>query len=236
MTRVPLAVSLLFILFILPAEAGIADNWHHLATQVRDGKIAKAKARAELIELHQQLLATYGDQSSDETFVFPVQGYGAKAIEGVRGEGFQPKGYSFYDGNRHGGHPAHDIFIHDRNFDCRDDRTGQEVTIVSCCSGVVLSVNPSWTYPSDIRGGIYVWLFAPQQKRYYYYAHLASATVKPGDWLTAGQAIGTLGRTGKNAWPRRSPTHLHFMALDFANGAMVPYNTYPDLIRATTSP
>ena len=55
---------------------------------------------------------------------------------------------------------------------------------------------------------------------------------REGDIVEAGQAIGTLGRTGKNAYPKRSPTHLHFSCLSFDNGKMTPYNTYTDLLRA----
>jgi hypothetical protein len=40
-----------------------------------------------------------------------------------------------------------------------------------------------------------------------------------------GAVIGTLGRTGTNAFPPRSPTHLHFMLLRAAD--MAPVDPYP---------
>ncbi|MGH3024772.1 MAG: M23 family metallopeptidase [Gaiellaceae bacterium] len=41
------------------------------------------------------------------------------------------------------------------------------------------------------------------------YAHLAKARVKPGEWVTAGQRIGTAGCTGSC-----SGVHLHFQMWD----------------------
>jgi len=55
-----------------------------------------------------------------------------------------------------------------------------------------------------------------------------------GDMVKAGDTIALLGRTGKNAWPKRSPTHLHFMCLAFDNGRMTPHDTYRGLLDAIT--
>ncbi|AJE03222.1 M23 family metallopeptidase [Geobacter pickeringii] len=217
----------------LPAHAGICDDWDLLEKKVRDGAIGKEAAREEIVGLHGRLLATYRDgDARPAPLVFPVQGYGPRAIGGRRGNGYQPAGYRFYDGNRHGGHPAHDIFIRDRNQDGRDDATGEPVSIVSASAGVVVATNPQWERPSRIRGGKYVWVLDPATERYYYYAHLAEVKVAPGQRVEAGTVVGILGRTGRNAYPRRSPTHLHFMCLDFDGGRMTPRNTYRELLPA----
>jgi murein DD-endopeptidase MepM/ murein hydrolase activator NlpD len=39
-------------------------------------------------------------------------------------------------------------------------------------------------------------------------AHLGSTSVKPNDTVTAGQEVGTAGRTGNT--PKSGDTHLHF--------------------------
>ena len=78
-----LLATVFFFLPLLAAHGGVADDWHRLATQVRDGQLAKETARQQVMALHRQLLASYGDRQSDGKFVFPMQGYGAAAIGGV---------------------------------------------------------------------------------------------------------------------------------------------------------
>ena len=73
----------------------------------------------------------------------------------VNVSGYQPKGYDYFDGNKHGGHPAHDIFIHDRNQDNIDDNTGRPVDILSVSNGVVIACEQDWNTDSDLRGGKY---------------------------------------------------------------------------------
>ena len=224
-------LALLLITFqAASSSAGVCDEWNLLDKAVRDRTIPGALARQKVIALHELLLTTYGNKVVTNATTFPVKGYGVHWVGGKSGNGYRPSGYSFYDGNRHGGHPAHDIFIRDRNQDCLDDVTGAAVEIVAFTEGVVVATNPAWEYPSTIRGGKYVWIFQPATERYHYYAHLADVAVSPGDLVTAGDVIGHLGRTGKNAYPRRSPTHLHFMTLSFANGRMVPWNSYRQLL------
>ena len=58
--------------------------------------------------------------------------------------------------------------------------------------------------------------------------------MKAGERVQAGQVVGTIGRTGKNAWPRRSQTHLHFGLWDAST--FRPVNSYPLLRRATGGP
>lgn len=215
-----------------PCIAADHDAWNILEKQTRDGRIDKAEAKTRIIVLHKKLRNDYSRMVKDETLYFPVLGYGPKAIGGVRGSGFRPKHYDFYDGNRHGGHPAHDLFVKDENQDSLDDDTGKPIPVVAYASGVVLAVNTEWDYPSEIRSGKYLWLFSPALERYCYYVHLSAVLVKPGDVVKAGQPIGLLGRTGKNAFPKRSPTHLHFSCLSFDNGNMTPYNTYQELLTA----
>jgi len=242
LTRFPIALiclSLLFLAGTARAESSTpspCEEWNSLQQAVRDGTMGREDARGEIIRLDARLREAYAGKSVRSPFHFPVKGYGPDSIGGERGSGFRPAGYNFYDGNRHGGHPAHDLFIRDNSGDGLDDVTGGPVEVVSMSDGVVIGVNPSWEHPSAIRGGIYLWVYDPADGLYYYYAHLALVFVAPGDRLKAGDTIALLGRTGKNAWPRRSPTHLHFMCLAFDKGRMTPRDSYRHLLEAVAGP
>jgi hypothetical protein len=160
-----------------------------------------------------------------------LEGYGPRDIGGKGGSGYQVKGYDFFDGNRHKGHPGHDIFIRDRDQDSLDDVTGKPVHAISSSSGIVVSTHSGWEPYSPIRGGNYIWIFEPIKGRYYYYAHLAEVFVKVGQIVGRGERIGTVGRTGKNANPKRSPTHLHCSVHQSVEGDPHPVNPYGDLVR-----
>lgn len=242
LTRFPLIIMCLFLLFIAATACAESspqtpcEEWNSLQLAIRDGTMGREDARGEIIRLDARLREACAGKSVRSPFHFPVKGYGPDSIGGERGSGFRPAGYNFYDGNRHGGHPAHDLFIRDNSGDGLDDATLKPVEVVSMSDGVVIGVNPSWEYPSAIRGGVYVWVYDPADGLYYYYAHLARVFVAPGDRVKAGDTIALLGRTGKNAWPRRSPTHLHFMCLAFDKGRMTPRDTYRHLLAAVAAP
>ena len=223
-------------LALAAAEANPLADWDRYEKQVRDQVLAKDSLRAMFPGI---LAAVQGGPSTnvggDSDWTFPVHGY---SLASVGKGGFKPgiyyggsdiKGYDFFDGNRHGGHPAYDIFIRDKNRDSRDDRTGKPVPVVAPIRLVVLSTDDSWKPGSAMRGGNYVWALAPGSGMLLYFAHLDSISARPGDTLTTGQTLGTVGRTGKNAYAARSPTHLHFMALWLENGIPVPFDYFPRL-------
>ena len=212
------------------AGSNPAVGWQNLERKIRDGKILKTEAAAAINEINNKLkqyLSVSGFESSPfDGWVFPVKGYDKNAT-GKRG--YAPKGYNFFDGNKHGGHPAYDIFIRDKNFDCLDDKTKRSVEIMSLSSGIVISANTGWKRTSDIRGGNYVYIYDDVSNYIFYYAHLDKIFVKTGQFLKAGDVIAILGRTGKNAYPHRSPTHLHLMVLN-AN-TMKPVDIYYRLMK-----
>lgn len=225
-------LTLLLLLTIIPALSActsVCDNWNHLQKAIRDNQIDRKVAERKIIELDKRLLQEYSGMIGNSPSSFPVKGCGKDCVGGSNGSGYQPAGYDFYDGNRHRGHPAHDLFIHDREQSGLDDATGKPAEVVAFADGVVTGVNTAWEYPSAIRGGIYIWIFNAESNRFYYYAHLAKALVKSGQVVKSGDTIGLLGRTGKNAWAKRSPTHLHFMCLSFDGGRMTPHNTWLEL-------
>ena len=162
---------------------------------------------------------------------FPWKAIPEVPSEARREAGIKSQGYDFFDGNRHKGHPGHDIFIRDRDQDGNDDSTGKPVNVISASSGIVVSVNLNWEPSSPIRGGNYIWIYEPSKSRYYYYAHLNEIFVKIGRIVSRGERIGTVGRTGKNAYPKRSPTHLHFTVHPLAEGYPRPVDPYRELVK-----
>jgi peptidoglycan LD-endopeptidase LytH len=222
----------LFLLSFLVTPVDPITSWNRFEKSVRDQTINKEQAKGEFPALYQELKAICGKHPFKEStsWRFPVQGYG---IRDMGAGGFRPhirygsspiKGYDFYDGNRHGGHPAYDLFIRDKNFDSLDDKTGKPVFIIAPADLLILSTEDSWTPDSPIRGGRYIWALDPLHDRMLYFAHLHSIVVHAGDYIAAGTMIGTVGRTGKNAVPKRSPTHLHMMVLTVQNGAFIPFD------------
>ncbi len=167
-------------------------------------------------------------------WVFPLQGYNSKAIGGYNGNGYQDKGYHYLDGNKHLAHPAHDIFIRDKNQDCLDDKTNLPVNVLAIENGMVVACTNDWDSKSNLRGGKYIWIYHPSEHFFTYYAHNGTIFVRPYQWVKQGQKIAEVGRTGYNAYKKRSPTHLHFSAFKLVDGLPVPFNPYKQLTKAIT--
>jgi peptidoglycan LD-endopeptidase LytH len=214
-------------------------QFDRLNTFVRDGLIDRETARNGIKELLPRLKAYFyangGTDSPENEWVFPVQGYNQKSIGGVNGNGYIPKGYDYFDGNKHVGHPAHDIFITDKNQDGLDDNTHKPVNVLAMKSGVVVATANEWAVGSDLRGGKYVYVFEPLTNSLIYYAHNSEVFVKPGDVVKAGGILATVGRSGKSANASRSPTHLHIARFAVADdGYPKPYDLYQVLLKART--
>jgi hypothetical protein len=229
-----------FFLFALPSFSNPLEDWDKFEKAVRDQRIAKAEAKQEFPALMDSIVsfARRFTFSPRDHWIFPVHGH---SLPDVGKGGFKPDirygsspimGYDFYDGNLHGGHPAYDIFIADKNMDCLDDRNGKPCDIVAPEDIIVLSCFTTWEQGSDLRGGNYLWGFEMATRRLFYFAHLRSIAVRPGDFCKAGTPLGVMGRTGKNAAHSRSPTHLHFMVLDARNAQLLPVDTWKFLERS----
>jgi murein DD-endopeptidase MepM/ murein hydrolase activator NlpD len=211
------------------AAAGDAvEGWQQFERRVRDGQISVEEGLREIERWAEVLNTAYPADQFGRSVFFPLRGYGLQSIGGKNGEGYRPAGYEFLGGNRHKGHPAQDIFIHDRNQDGLDDRTGRPVEVLALADGVVLSTFSEWE-PKEtfkhIRGGNYIWIYHPGLGIISYCAHLQDVFLEPGARVEGGGSIATLGRTGTQAYPMRSPTHLHLMLLWASD--MTPINAYP---------
>lgn len=210
-------------------------DFNSLNNKIRDRTILKEEAIRQiqllLPELKLYFYKNGGKNILRESFVFPVQGYNSKAIGGKNGSGYIASGFNYFDGNNHAGHPAHDIFIADKNQDCIDDKTKQPVNILSMSAGIVIATEPNWDTTSNLRGGKYIWIYDPSSNSLFYYAHSSNIFVKPCDIVKPGDIIATVGRTGLNAFRKKSPTHLHVMQLKLdSNNFPQPYNCYKELI------
>ena len=205
--------------------------------EIRDGKLSKEKIISKLILFIPYLKNEYyrqgGKDYNTNNWVFPLQGYTSRNIGGNNGEGYVEGKYNFFDGNKHTGHPAHDIFINDANQDCLDDKTKEQVNVLSVSGGIVVAIEQEWDTSSNLRGGKYVWIYEPHTNSLYYYAHNDTVFVKTCDIVEPGDKISIVGRTGLNAYKKRSPTHLHFMLLTLKEDlTLVPVNPYENLIKA----
>lgn len=244
MNRLLYIIVLVFI--FLPAATfsqnetlkSLCEQFNAVNTQVRDGEITKSQAKEIIANLLSKIRTQFflegGVEYEIEQWVFPLRGYGPSAIGGTNGSGYNAKGYSYFDGNKHGGHPAHDIFIKDKNQDCLDDRTGEAVDVLSISSGVVVALEKNWDTDSDLRGGIYIWIYDTKTDALFYYAHNRKLTVELGDIVKPGDKIAEVGRTGLNAYKKRSPTHLHLTYLKVNGGDLTPANPYEYLIKIKT--
>jgi murein DD-endopeptidase MepM/ murein hydrolase activator NlpD len=221
-------------------DNALYQTYNELNNRIRDGLIDRVTARSELTARLAAIRTEYyqrgGRDYSPGQWVFPLAGYSAGAIATGKNHGFVASGYDFFSGNRHGGHPAYDIFIHDRNQDSLDDKSGESVNVVSMTGGVVVAHEKQWQNGSKLRGGKYLWIYDPANELLVYYAHNEKLLVTPGTIVKPGDLLATVGRSGFNAAKRRSPTHLHFSMLRLKNGIPVPLKAYQALQRATPLP
>jgi murein DD-endopeptidase MepM/ murein hydrolase activator NlpD len=206
-------------------------HFDELNTKVRDGKIKKDEAKLKFQQVITAVRAAGSQIKDDDAWIFPIQSYTYHSAGGVNGDGYSDKSYSYFDGNKHLAHPAHDLFVNDRNQDCIDDKTHKPINILAVADGVVIACCNEWDVTSNLRGGQYIWLYHPRQNIITYYAHNRELFVKVGDVVKKGDKIAEMGRTGFNAYKKRSPTHVHFSAYHLVNNLPVAYNTYPDLAK-----
>lgn len=216
----------------------LLEQMDTLLDQVRDGVVSRESAKLGLQRLLPLLAEQYrfagGKRFQKVSWVFPLAGYGPQAVAGRKGKGFVVKGYDFFTGNRHGGHPAYDIFIRDKDRDSLDDRSRKPVGVLSMTGGVVISTETEWYPESGLRGGKYIWVYDPTYNLLVYYAHNSEVLVKQGDIVQPGDKLATVGRTGKNAAKKRSPTHLHMTVLQADQGNPKAVRFWDDLLHSKT--
>jgi peptidoglycan LD-endopeptidase LytH len=215
------------------------QQFNSLNTLIRDRKIAKGDARKQIIALmpaiKEYALQHGAGEYTRNQWVFPVEGLDVKSAGNSRGADYVASGYDYFDGNAHGGHPSFDLFIHDKNQDCLDDRTGNPVSVLSLTGGIVVAVENEWDPRSRLKGGKYIWIYDVTSEALVYYAHNKEILVRVGDIVKPGDTIAQVGRTGLNAFKNRSPTHLHLTFLRLEDGYPKPENIFAELRQAHTA-
>jgi len=221
------SIAMILALLLLPQGAWCAscapcDEFSTVSTLVRDGGIGRNEARERIRSLVPALAAYYRQEGrkvyTKGEWVFPVAGYTPVTSGNSRGRDYVASGYDYFTGNRHGGHPSFDLFIHDRNRDCLDDRSMAPVNVLAMTGGVVVALEREWERSSRLRGGRYIWIYDPDGDGLVYYAHNLEVKVAVGDIVKPGDVIATVGRSGLNAAKKRSPTHLHLTYLQIRDG------------------
>ncbi len=92
--------------------------------------------------------------------------------------------------------------------------------------GVIIAAETEWDTASTLRGGKYICLYNPDFQVFCYFAHNSTISVTPGQLIRSGDIIADIGRTGFNAYKKRSPTHLHFSTFRVQAGQIVPFDPY----------
>lgn len=232
MRKLVLLIGLMLFMLNISAQdyKTLCHKINDLNTAVLKGSIKRADAAKQFKTLINQLKQSRHVLKVSDEWVFPLRGYNYHAIGGG-GSGYSDKGYNYLDGNKHTAHPAHDIFINDKNQDCIDDHTHKPVDVLAVDYGIVIACSNTWETNSNLRGGKYIWIY-DDHGNIIYYAHNQVIFVNPGDEVKAGQKIAEVGRSGYNAFKKRSPTHLHFSAFKLVDDLPVPYNPYSQLKKA----
>lgn len=212
------------------------EKYKDLLVNIREEYITPQEAEIEFKAIMQTLQEKYPtDTSHVSPFVFPLVSSNFRAVGGRNGNGFRPKGFDLFDNTVSGSHPAHDIFIYDRNYDSKDDRYDSYIDIVSVGKGIVIAAETDWEADSPHRGGNYVWVYDYERGGLWYYAHCRMVAVEAGQHVKPGDKLGEVGRTGYNAYKQRSDTHLHLSFLQLDDQLYPhPVNHYPWLKEAKT--
>ena len=216
---------------LLQAQDDIFNRWQNVDTLIRDRKIDKDAAIDSLKFFSDFLTSLYSKNNASikYTFVFPMVDY-TEVKYRTNGNDYIDEGFDYFQGGEYTGHPAHDIFVLDKDSNGVDDSTNRKVTVVSSVNGYVISIYQNWKKGDYMRSGNYVKVFDPVSDGIYYYSHLDSIFVRTGMFVMAGQPLAYVGRTGRKAI--KGKTHLHTAYYKINNGYPEPVNIIRKLYKA----
>jgi hypothetical protein len=208
-------------------------RWHNVDMLIRDRKIDKSDAIdsiAKFVPLAKKYFKSSGLTVTQRTdWVFPLSEFSEISYR-TNGNDYKEAGFDYFQGGESKGHPAHDIFILDKDSNAIEDLTGNYVDAAAMVNGVVISLHLGWKKGDFFRSGNYVKLFDPQSEAIFYYSHLDSVFVNVGQIVKAGEPIGYVGRTGRKAI--HGKTHLHIAYYKIEDGYPEPEDIIQDLYKA----
>jgi hypothetical protein len=218
---------------VLTQDNSIISRWNNNDTLIRDLKIDKDDAIDSLDIIIPIAIEYCKDKNILFThrndWVFPMSDFTQTSYrEG--GNDFRTDYFDYFEGAEFYGHPAHDIFILDKDSNGIEDSTGRRVNAVAMVSGVVITSYGKWKIGDIGRAGNYINLFDPAGPGIFYYSHLDSVFVKSGDIVKAGDVIGLVGRTGRKAVFGK--THIHIGYYKITNGYPEPVDIIKKLYAA----
>jgi peptidoglycan LD-endopeptidase LytH len=120
----------------------LGQAFQQLNTQIREQTLTPDSAQMRFQGILRELrdvTEPYRQKICNDSirFVFPLKDYNEEHIGG-NGFGFRPRGFNLFDHAVQGSHPAHDIFIYDRNQDSVDDQTDLPVDVLAPTEAVIL--------------------------------------------------------------------------------------------------
>lgn len=228
-------IIILFIFALIAIETftfsqSVFERWHKTDQLIRDRKIDEDAAMDSImlyVKLGKKEFKTYGIPGTKRSdWVFPMKDFTWYSYRSD-GKDYKDEFFSYFQGGEFKGHPAHDIFIIDKDTNSIEDSTGRHVPAVAMVTGIVLSTYSSWFRADYLRSGNYIKLFDPESEAIFYYSHLDSVFVKPGDLVKAGDEIGYIGRTGRKAIYGK--THIHIAYYKIVDGDPIPEDIIKDL-------
>lgn len=208
----------------------IFQRWHQTDILIRDRKIEKDAAIDSIKYFVTQAVNEYKAINSLNTlkddWVFPLIDWTQVSYR-TGGQDYKDKRFDYFQGGEYKDHPAHDIFILDKDSNGVEDSLGKKVTAVSMVNGVVISLLKGWKAGDFLRSGNYVKIFDPESQAIFYYSHLDSVFVNVGDFVKAGGPVAYIGRTGRKAF--RGKTHLHIAYYKIVAGYPKPVDIIEEL-------
>ncbi len=195
-------------LFCQPAD--LFERWNKTDLLIMDNKIPKDAAIdsiAKYVPLANEFFKKSGMKTTErENWMFPMKGW-TKVEYRKGGDDYGEIYFDYFQGGESHNHPAHDIFILDKDSNGVEDSTGEKVTAVSIVNGIVFTILSDWKDGDFGRGGNYIKIYDPESEAMFYYSHVDSIFVKVGQIVKAGDPIAYVGRTGRKAI--KGKTHLH---------------------------
>ncbi|HEV2446948.1 MAG TPA: M23 family metallopeptidase [Candidatus Sulfopaludibacter sp.] len=198
----------------LSADNVVASPYLVSAVYYHDGFLSGFPVDRRTADPERRIIGRIGDSLSPESkahFVQMLHEMWAKSEPPGPAEWAAPVAYSASSGGRRSHKYAIDLFA----------REGAAIHAVT--RGIVVLADRDWS-PDDLfsttsrKGGNTVIVFDADHDRFYRYCHMSTVQVSSGDFVSAGQVIGTVGHSGLNAAQPGHGRHLHFEANEYRQG------------------